>query len=104
MRQGPGAYGLAAQPPRAGWLPRGRQRLEGVVYEPQLVGSTPHGVSAQAVFELYREMSRISHFSIGFQRGTGKLGSGNPTFSSFPGLARWPSDHGCNACEALAWL
>ena len=47
MRQGPGAYGLAAQPPRAGWLPRGRQRLEGVVYEPQLVGSTPHGVSAQ---------------------------------------------------------
>ena len=47
MRQGPGAYGLAAQPPRAGWLPRGRQRLEGVVYEPQLVGSTPRGVSAQ---------------------------------------------------------
>ena len=47
MRQSPGAYGHTAQPPRAGWLPRERQHLEEVVYEPQLVGSTPRGVSAQ---------------------------------------------------------
>ena len=47
MRQSPGAYGHTAQPPRAGWLPRERQHLQEVMYEPQLVGSTPHGVSAQ---------------------------------------------------------
>ena len=33
--------------------------------------------------EIYREMSGISHFLEGFQRGVGKVGSGNPTFIGF---------------------